>query len=242
MKKIPKYDESHFTQQFAEMSEFKVLFPSYREEYIRQNFADIESTLAKNKLTLEVDYGTRTLTVKTNRDTRDPYVIVKGEQFLKVLSRGVPLKDSACVLDDDVFCEVVRIDNLVKKKEIFEKRRERLIGKSENILKALRLLTKCSIYVQGGTVTCIGPYRGIAEVKKVILGTITNTHPVFLLKQLMVKKKLAKDENMKGESWDRYIPPIIKTHRNAKKAKRTGHRTDDDAACAVKAEEKQGKS
>jgi len=87
------------------------------------------------------------------------------------------------------------------------------------VLKALKLLTKCSIYVQGGTVTCIGSYTGINEAKKVILGTITNTHPVFLLKQLMVKKKLGKDEKMVEENWERYIPPISRTHRKAKKTK-----------------------
>lgn len=73
--------------------------------------------------------------VKTTRKTWDPYVVLKGRDMLKLLARGVNAPQAAKVLSDGVACDIIQIGNLVRNKERFVKRRQRIVGPDGSTLK-----------------------------------------------------------------------------------------------------------
>ena len=120
---------------FTEESSFALLFPKYREPYLRSVWSTITSSLDSVGLACELDLVQGKMTVKTTRKTWDPYVVLKGRDVLKLLARGVAAPQAIKVLQDDVACDIIKIGGLVRNKERFVKRRQRIVGPNGSTLK-----------------------------------------------------------------------------------------------------------
>lgn len=218
--KVEKFDPFWNEGGMLEVSSFSTLFPQYREKYLQEAWPMVKGALKEYGVSCELNLVEGSMTVSTTRKTRDPYIIVKARDLIRLLSRSVPAPQAIKILDDEMQCDIIKIGNLVRNKERFVKRRQHLVGPNSSTLKALEILTGCYILVQGNTVAAMGSFKGLKQVRRIVEDCMQNKmHPVYHIKILMVKKELEKDPALANENWDRFLPKFKKKNVKQKKVK-----------------------
>eukprot|EP00079_Xenopus_tropicalis_P023179 XP_012815368.1 PREDICTED: KRR1 small subunit processome component homolog isoform X2 [Xenopus tropicalis] len=188
------WKEDPFTKEdnprgLLEESSFATLFPKYREAYLKECWPLVQKALNESFVKAELDLIEGSMTVTTTKKTFDPYVIVRARDLIKLLARSVPFEQAVRILQDDMACDIIKIGSLVRNRERFIKRRQRLLGPKGSTLK----------------------------VRKVVWDTMKNIHPIYNIKALMIKRELAKDPELRSKSWERFLPQF--KHKNVSKRK-----------------------
>ncbi|KAM0685199.1 ribosomal RNA assembly protein krr1 [Conglomerata obtusa] len=244
---IPAFNDTEIKHHFLEVSTMNVAIPTYRNTYITENFKSIAEKLTQKKLHL--DHTNNILTVSTTKQTRDPYILIKAQDYINLIVRGVAYETAEKVLEDKYTCEIIKTStNLAK--DTFINRRARLEGPNGSTLKAIKLITKTDIIIQGKTVCIIGEFKRVREAIEIVSGCYKNLHPVYMIKKLMVRRELEKDKEMVDVDWKRYLPDVkskMKNQRGDGKKKKSEKKVaeediaDDDIAEAKIAEENENK-
>merc|ERR1712190_339658 len=100
-------------------SSFSTLFPKYIEKYLQNIWPLVTKVLQSHGIECRLNLVEGSMTVPTTNKTFDPYIIIKSRDFIKLLSRTVPLQHSVKVLQDEVTCNIIKINDLVQKKKRF---------------------------------------------------------------------------------------------------------------------------
>ncbi|KAI3496558.1 hypothetical protein L1887_38923 [Cichorium endivia] len=218
--KVEKFDPSWNEGGLLEVSSFSTLFPQYREKYLQEAWPIVKGALKEHGISCELDLVKGSMTVSTTRKTRDPYIIVKSRDLIKLLSRSVPAPQAIKILNDEMQCDIIKIGGLVRNKEKFVKRRQRLVGPNSSTLKALEILTGCYILVQGNSVASMGSFKGLKQVRRIVEECMLNKmHPLYNIKVLMMRRDLASNPELANENWDRFLPKFKKKNVKQKKVK-----------------------
>ncbi|XP_061352023.1 KRR1 small subunit processome component homolog [Gastrolobium bilobum] len=216
--KVDKFDPSWNESGMLEVSSFSTLFPQYREKYLQEAWPIVKSALKNFGVSCELNLVEGSMTVSTTRKTRDPYIIIKARDLIRLLSRSVAAPQAIKILDDEMQCDIIKISGFVRNKERFVKRRQHLVGPNSSTLKALEILTGCYILVQGNTVAAMGSFKGLKQVRRIVEECMLNKmHPVYNIKILMMRKELEKDPALAHENWDRFLPKFKKKNVKQKK-------------------------
>ncbi|KAG7320652.1 hypothetical protein KOW79_016505 [Hemibagrus wyckioides] len=176
-----------------EESSFATLFPKYRESYLRECWPLVQKALSD--ILRSGLKGSINVQSTSSKKTFDPNAIPPELRD----SSNCSFPRAVRILQDEMACDIIKIGTMVRNRERFVKRRQRLIGPRGSTLK---LHINCYVMVRGTT------------VRKVVLDTMKNIHPIYNIKTLMIKRELASDPELRSQSWDRFLPNFKHKHLN----------------------------
>mmetsp|Transcript_52419 Transcript_52419/g.137247 ORF Transcript_52419/g.137247 Transcript_52419/m.137247 type:complete len:271 (+) Transcript_52419:2440-3252(+) len=203
---LKKNLDKNISNVFVFQSKFVVLFPKYQENCIKESWKTIKKIFFFYKLKLKLNLKFGFIEISNSLNTKDPFVIIKARDFVKLIARSVPVRQAAKIFDDQIFCDIIKISRSNCNKFNFLKKRKNLIGKKGIVVKIIEVITQCYLIIQGNTVSCMGQHLGIKYVRNIVENSTFKIHPILYIKMLIMKQKLYNILKFNNQNWEKYLP------------------------------------
>ncbi|KAJ4908778.1 RNA-binding KH domain-containing protein [Raphanus sativus] len=166
---IEKFDPSWNPSGMLEVGSFSRAYPKRREKHLLKCWPRVKSALEEHGVSCELNVVGRYMSVSKTKMTRDPDIIVKARDLLRLLARSVPARQALKILEDDMAYDIINIRRMVVgSKELFLRRRSRFWGHKSSTLKALEKSTNCFIRMQGNTIAAMGSFGGLRRLRSIV--------------------------------------------------------------------------
>jgi ribosomal RNA assembly protein len=85
-----------------DISEFALLYPSYREKYLTDHWRIVREKCGENGVDARIETSDGVLLVRTTRSTWDPAAILLARDMIRLLARSVPVEQAVRVFEDGI--------------------------------------------------------------------------------------------------------------------------------------------
>merc|ERR1711904_690774 len=86
--KIDPLKPRDISNPLMECNTFAILFPRYREKYLKDVWPALRKALLPHGIMCELNLLEGSMIVSTTHNTFDPYIIIKARDLIKLLSRS----------------------------------------------------------------------------------------------------------------------------------------------------------
>ncbi|XP_076069911.1 KRR1 small subunit processome component homolog dbe isoform X2 [Oratosquilla oratoria] len=111
---IPEFKKGDMKHPLLEESNFSILFPKYREKYLRECWPVLQKALDEYGVKCDLDVVEGRMSVYTTRKTWDPAIILKARAIIILLGRSVPVEQAIKVLKDGNTHEIIKVIRVVE--------------------------------------------------------------------------------------------------------------------------------
>jgi len=110
--------------------------------------------------------------IRSNDDAEGAISLWKASDVIKAIARGFSPKRAYKLLEDDIYIEIIDLEQFLSTRKSIKRIKGRIIGKSGKSRAMIEEMTNTYISIYGDTVSIIGEYFSFRIAKKAVMKLI----------------------------------------------------------------------
>lgn len=176
----PKFSEASQNKMKVKLESRKVPVPPHRMSPLRGSWTKIYPPLVEHlKLQVRMNLKTKTVEMRTNKNTFDQGALQKGADFVKAFTLGFDVDDAIALLRlDDLYIETFEIKDVkTLKGDHLSRAIGRIAGKDGRTKFAIENATRTRIVLADSTIHIMGGFTHIRMAREAVVSLILGSPP-----------------------------------------------------------------